>query len=244
MTQSQSARPGLPVGRRIYAIGDIHGRADLLAQIRTLILEDLTRAPAADPTVIYLGDYIDRGPDSAAVVQCLIETPLEAVSEIHLKGNHEDFLLRFLDGEDEVLSWIFNGGDMTFASYGVALPEPLFGGDLGEVRRNLARRLPEPHLNFFRGLVTSHFEGGYFFTHAGVRPGVPLENQSDADLMWIREEFLESDVDFGARVVHGHTIEPEPAIRANRIGIDTGAYYTNRLTCAVFEGDEVRLIST
>lgn len=244
MTQSQSASPALPPGRRIYAIGDIHGRADLLARMRGMIVEDLTRSPAADPSVIYLGDYVDRGPDSAGVVQCLVEEPLEAAREIHLKGNHEDFLLRFLDGEDDVLSWIFNGGDMTFDSYGVALPMPLFGGDLAEVRRDFARVLPDAHLNFFRGLGSCHVEGGYYFTHAGVRPGVALDRQSDDDLLWIREEFLDSDADFGACVIHGHTIETEPVVRANRIGIDTGAYYTGHLTCAAFEGEEVRFLTT
>lgn len=244
MTQSQSASPGLPAGRRIYAVGDIHGRADLLARMRDLIVEDLARSSVTDPAVIYLGDYIDRGPDSKGVVHCLVETPLAAAREIHLKGNHEDFLLRFLDGEDDVLSWIFNGGDMTFDSYGVALPAPLFGGGLAEVRRQFRHKLPDSHLKFFRGLVSSHAEGGYYFTHAGVRPGVPLERQHDDDLLWIRDEFLDSEADFGARVVHGHTIETDPVTRANRVGIDTGAYYSGRLTCAVFEGKALRFLST
>jgi serine/threonine protein phosphatase 1 len=244
MAKSQSASPRLPDGRRIYAIGDIHGRADLLEEMRAMIATDLAAMPAAVPAVIYLGDYIDRGPDPAAVVTRLIEAPSVGVEEIFLKGNHEDFLIRFLDGEDDILSWLLNGGDTTFDSYGVDLPVPFPGVDLSQVRTRLADAIPEAHVRFFRALGSFHAEGGYYFTHAGVRPGVALEDQSDDDRLWIREEFLHSDADFGACVVHGHTIDLEPAIRRNRIGIDTGAYFTGRLTCAIFEKAEIRLLAT
>ena len=238
---------------RVYAVGDIHGRADLLAALHDRIVDD-SAAAAGRKVLVYLGDYVDRGPSSFDVVDLLIEAPLEGFEIVHLKGNHEDFLLRFLEEDpgktpeenlDEADLWFINGGDATLHSYKVPLLTLPFGlAGLETARRAFAAALPPSHMTFFRGLEMFHVEGDYLFVHAGIRPGVPLDEQDEADLLWIREGFLDSDADFGHMVVHGHTPEVETDVRPNRIGIDTGAFYTDRLTCLVIEGDGTRFMHT
>ena len=238
---------------RVYAVGDIHGRADLLAALHDRIVDD-SAAAAGRKVLVYLGDYVDRGPSSFDVVDLLIEAPLEGFEIVHLKGNHEDFLLRFLEEDpgktpeenlDEADLWFINGGDATLHSYKVPLLTLPFGlAGLETARRAFAAALPPSHMTFFRGLEMFHVEGDYLFVHAGIRPGVPLDEQDDADLLWIREGFLDSDADFGHMVVHGHTPEAETDVRPNRIGIDTGAVFTGRLTCLVVEGDGTRFLHT
>ncbi len=250
--------PRPPAGMLVYAIGNIHGRSDLLDRLEEAIVADLRRRKPQSARVVYLGDYIDRGGDSAGTLARLVARADAArqdgpkknienkIERVFLRGNHEAFLLGFLDGDSALLdSWLWNGGMATLESYGLS---PMTG-DHGErwadaLRDDLARAMPPAHTVFLRGLASHHRAGDLFFAHAGVRPGVALEDQSADDLLWIRDEFIGSDADFGALVVHGHTVVPAPEVRANRIGIDTGAWRSGRLTAAVFEGDTVAFLAT
>ena len=239
-----ASAPRVPDGRRIYAVGDIHGHIDLLARLHALILADAETARDLRRVVVYLGDYVDRGPGSFDVLDVLINDPLAGFEGVHLKGNHEDMMLDFLAGPAEPL-WTGNGGVATLASYGVEPPVMLYHPpDLETFRRRLRAAIPPNHLGFLRGLRLCHTDGDYFFVHAGVRPGVPLDDQDPYEMMWIRDRFLLSDADFGKRVVHGHTPCPVPEVLGNRIGIDTGAYFSGRLTCLVLEGAEHRFLHT
>ncbi|MBI1777873.1 MAG: serine/threonine protein phosphatase [Proteobacteria bacterium] len=233
--------PAATADSRIYAIGDIHGRVDLLVHLQAKILADATRSTARRRVIVYLGDYVDRGPDSRAVVDRLLNHRLDGFETVHLRGNHEDMLLRFLAGEPVARLWFMNGGMQTLRSYAVSghvedLP--------AAARAQLARGMPEEHRRFLAELALSHIEGDYLFVHAGIRPGIPLEAQDAADLLWIREEFLDSADPHGKVVVHGHTIRPRPEVLSNRIGIDTGAFMTGRLTALVLEGDEASFLAT
>ena len=239
--------PRVPDDCRVYAVGDIHGRFDLLTALHGHIVDDAAPATAGRKVLVYLGDYVDRGPWSFEVVDMLIEAPLEGFEIVHLKGNHEDFLLRFVEEEnlEEADLWFINGGDATLHSYKVPLLTLPFGlAELETARRAFLAALPPSHMTFFQGLKMFHVEGDYLFVHAGIKPGVPLDEQNEEDLLWIREEFLDSDAAFGHMVVHGHTPAAETDVRPNRIGIDTGAVFTDRLTCLVVEGDSTRFLHT
>ena len=239
--------PRVPDDCRVYAVGDIHGRVDLLEALHDHILDDAAAATAGRKVLVYLGDYVDRGPWSFDVVDTLIEAPLEGFEIVHLKGNHEDFLLRFVEEEnlEEADLWFINGGDATLHSYKVPLLTLPFGlAELETARRAFLAALPPSHMTFFQGLKMFHVEGDYLFVHAGIKPGVPLDEQNEEDLLWIREEFLDSDAAFGHMVVHGHTPAAETDVRPNRIGIDTGAVFTDRLTCLVVEGESTRFLHT
>ncbi len=235
----------VPPGARVYAVGDCHGCLAALRELRAAIVADSARADASGPcasrrVVVYLGDYIDRGPDSCGVIDLLIGEPLVGFETIHLMGNHEAFLRDFLDGEDIIAAWTMNGGDETLRSYGLdvaALNGPWPGGDAPALRDALTAAMPESHRAFLDGLALSHIEGDYYFVHAGVRPGVPLERQGEHERLWIREPFLGSTADHGKVVVHGHSAAREPEVLANRIGIDTGACYGGKLTALVLVGD-------
>ena len=229
--------PSLPQGQLIYAIGDIHGRSDLLALLLDKIAADAAHSKDAKRrTLVFLGDYIDRGHDSARVVDMVLgELPQEFDAHF-LKGNHEAILLDFLDDPSFLGQWLANGADATFRSYGMDLEELIRKGATPEAwRRAFLASLPEAHRDFFETLELAVAFGDYLFVHAGVRPGVPLEAQDPHDMVWIRAPFLQSDEDFGKIVVHGHTPAREPVIRANRIGIDTGAVFTDRLTALKLE---------
>lgn len=235
--------PRVPVGRRIYAIGDIHGRLDLLTLLHQQIRDDAQTA-VGDKLVVYLGDYIDRGPASRAVIDALIAAPLPGFARVFLKGNHEDMMLRFLAGPPDPL-WLFNGGIATLASYRVIDADFVPGHwDLELLQQRMRSALPPSHGDFLLNLSLKHEEGDYLFVHAGVRPGVPLDAQQPEDLMWIRAPFLKARKPFGRRIVHGHTITEAPEVTENRIGIDTGAFYSDCLTCLVLEGDQVRFLQT
>jgi serine/threonine protein phosphatase 1 len=234
--------PEAPAGKRIYAVGDIHGRSDLLADIHRAIRED-ARGFAGELVCVYVGDYIDRGPDSRGVIESLAARPLAGCRSHFLMGNHEDIMLRFLADATVAPVWIMNGGGTTLDSYGVEWRDSAADG-FAAAQAALRRNLPDPHLRFLRALEPCHEEGGYLFVHAGIRPGRPVERQDPHDLMWIRDEFLYSTADHGHVVVHGHTIAEEPQLLDNRIGIDTGAYATGRLTCLVLEGAERRILQT
>lgn len=227
---------------RIYAVGDIHGRLDLLTDIEAQIARDLASDPAALPLICYLGDYVDRGPHSAGVIDRL-SSPA-AIDRIFLMGNHEDRMLRVMeDGPAHGPGWAAYGARQTLESYGIAFPAA--PEDWAALSAGLRRAMPETHRAFLGGLRLSWRWRQYFFAHAGVDPDRALDAQSDRDLMWIREPFLQSDRDFGAIVVHGHSIHPTPQLRANRIGIDTGAYRSGILTAvALEEGRPPRLLQT
>jgi len=227
-------------------VGDIHGRADLLAALLDRIAENAVRHPkTATKRLIYLGDYVDRGPDSSAVIDMVLHDGPPGFEVVPLMGNHEEMMLRFLEDIAVGRTWMMNGGDATLRSYGVE-PPGMFAGTprLLDAQQRFAERLPARHKRFLEGLAVSRIEGDYLFVHAGVRPGVPLDRQRTEDLLWIRDEFLDSDGDCGKIVVHGHTITLDPEFRRNRIGIDTGAYHSGQLTCLVLEGTERTLLTT
>ena len=226
-------------GQRIYAIGDMHGRIDLHAALMDMIVADAASTKERDLVLIYLGDYIDRGPASDQIIETLIASPPDGFRVRYLRGNHEDMLLQFIDGINNTDVWLNNGGEQTLVAYGCAST-----GNPRQTRLDLRTKLPASHLAFFRSLKTMHQEGDYLFVHAGLRPGIPIEQQSDADMMWIRTAFLQSTENFGKFVIHGHSIQPEPEIRHNRIGIDTGAWRTDVLTCLVLDGEERKFLST
>ena len=228
----------VPPGTRVYAVGDCHGGLEALRELREAIVADSASAdrigpPAQRRVVVYLGDYIDRGPDSRGVLDLLIGEPLVGFDTVHLLGNHETFMRGFLDGEDVASVWLMNGGVETLRSYGLDAPAQ---------RVALSAAVPEAHRAFLDGLALSHVEGDYFFVHAGIRPGVPLEHQEENEMLWIRGPFLDSTANHGKVVVHGHSVAREPESRANRIGIDTGACYGGKLTALVLEGDRRRFL--
>ena len=234
-----------PAGSRLYVVGDIHGRADLLESLLEQIAADGARHPDAAKRLIYLGDYVDRGPASSAVIDMVLNDGPPDFEVVPLMGNHEEMMLRFLEDLAVGRTWMMNGGDETLRSYGVEPPSMFAGTALfRHAQQQFAERLPAAHKAFLETLAVSHTEGDYLFVHAGVRPGVALDKQRTEDLLWIRDEFLESTRDFGKVVVHGHSITLDPVFRPNRIGIDTGAYRSNQLTCLVLEGAERMLLST
>ena len=235
-SEQPKARPCIPAGRRLYAVGDIHGRADLLSELFKRIDDDLEARPITGSIQVFLGDYIDRGPSSRQVIDLLIARRRQC-DVLFLKGNHEDCALRFLSDPTVLPAWQNIGGVHTLLSYGVM---PTRGDDpesQHKVWTALHQAMPDSHRRFIGGLVLSFTCGDFFFVHAGARPGIPLQRQSQRDLLWIREDFLLHEEDFGAVVVHGHTPIYKPDIRSNRINIDTGAYATGQLTCLVLEGD-------
>lgn len=243
--ESQMAAALVPEGMRLYAIGDIHGRDDLLGRLLGLIEADAKEAGASRNILIYLGDYVDRGLQSKEVIDRLIDGPPDGFEAVYLKGNHEDALMHFLRDATFGKTWKYYGGLETLHSYGIT--ELTLSDDpsaIEQAQRHFAAVLPAGHQRFFDGLQSSAVFGDYFFVHAGVRPGIPLERQVDEDLLWIREDFLHSDSFFGKVVVHGHTPSERPVIRDNRIGIDTGAYMTSQLTCLILEGEGRRLLQT
>ena len=237
--------PSLPPGLRAYAVGDLHGRFDLLQWARGAIAEDLARYPAAHSVEIYLGDYVDRGPASREVLQLLAGgAPPVCDRRICLKGNHEDVLLQFLEDPQILRYWRDIGGLGTLYSYGVAPPAMLSDEAIRDAHAAFRARLSEMELRFLRSLeLTAHF-GSYLFVHAGIDPSRPLDRQRPEDLIWIREPFLTSQADFGRIVVHGHTPGYEAQLLPNRINIDTGAFATGRLTCLVLEGADQRLLQS
>ena len=226
---------------RIYVIGDIHGRLDLLNDVIDKIDLDLKEAPAAEAVTVTLGDYIDRGPDSRGVLERLVHNPF-CTPYIPLKGNHEQLLEAFLHNPLVGSKWRHLGGLETLHSYGVPVSLLMLGKGYREAADLLRAALPARHLEFVSSLKVSASSSSFFLCHAGIRPGIALERQSVDDLLWIREEFLNSKLNFGKRVVHGHTPTDIPEVLANRINIDTGAYATGRLTCLVLEGKQHRFL--
>lgn len=254
-TPPAAAPPAAPEGMRLYAVGDVHGCRAHLRILLGRIAADAAGTAQAAIRIVFLGDYVDRGPDSAGVIDDILMLGREGlaphglddgrpVTLVTLKGNHEDYFARFLLGDLTIApSWMINGGAETLESYDVEPParhdDP---DDLLRASRDLSHAVPTAHRRFLDALAHSHRAGGYFLVHAGVRPGVPLDAQDPAELIWIRKPFLESDADFGAFVVHGHTPVPTVEERPNRLDIDTGACYGGELTAACFWGTERRFL--
>ena len=236
-------RPSLPPGRRLYCIGDIHGRLDLLEELHEMIRAD-SLGFEGSKAVIYMGDFIDRGSQSKQVLDLLIDQPLEGFEPICLRGNHEQTMLDFLAEPQAAAAWLNFGGQVTLLSYGVGLGRLQMAQQVELLRDELEANLPESHLEFLNSCRLTHVEGSYCFVHAGIRPGVELERQVPEDLLWIRDDFIRSRQDHGVIVVHGHSITEEVEMQPNRIGIDTGAYYSGLLTALVLEGEQQRLLQT
>jgi serine/threonine protein phosphatase 1 len=223
----------LPDGQRVYAIGDVHGCIDRLAALHEQIADDLAARPVAHATLLHLGDYVDRGADSAQVIDWLINgPPVPAQAFVNLMGNHEQMMLAAVSGADKEAAahWLSNGGADSLLSWGISRAVP---------PADWALRIPVQHLLFLRDLPVSHRIGPYLFVHAGVQPGVAIDQQSRHDMLWIREPFLSSQADHGAVVVHGHTPRKEPAVMRNRIAIDTGAVLGGSLTAVMLEADRL-----
>ncbi len=231
-----STRPSVPQDTRVYAIGDVHGRADLLRRLLKSIAADAA-STRQRCVLVTLGDYVDRGPDSADVLEqlaTLAAHPVFKTFERHfLKGNHEYMMEQFLLGQDPDKAWMNSGGSETLASYGA--------DDTLEQAQQL---VPKHHQQFLSALGLIHEEGDYAFAHAGVRPGVTLSKQNADDVMWIRAPFLSSRSNFGAVIVHGHTPADVPYVLDNRIAIDTRAWLSGTLTALVLEDSQQRFLST
>jgi serine/threonine protein phosphatase 1 len=233
-------------GRAIYAIGDIHGRLDLLQRLLGQIAADAQRHPAdRERAIVVLGDYVDRGPASRGVIEALQEPP-PGFACVFLLGNHEEAMLDFLDGHSDGMKWLSYGGIETVLSYGVSL-RGLSGDEetTSKLREEFRAAVPSRHVDFLRRCVLSHDEGDYLFVHAGVRPGVALERQRAEDLLWIRDDFLRSPNPMpGKVVVHGHTICDVPQDLGYRIDIDTGAFVSGRLTALALRGRQRHFLAT
>src|SRR5215475_4041624 len=231
----------IPEGTRVYCVGDIHGRDDLLREMAEHLSADMNVRSFDHAITVFLGDYVDRGLGSKQVVEQLARgewpTPITA-----LAGNHENLLMAFLENAEVFAVWRSLGGLETLHSYGVDIGLAMARGDFGRVQAAFTAQFPESHRRFLERLDISTYIGDYFFCHAGVRPGVPLDRQNRDDLLNIREPFLLSEVEHGKLIVHGHTPSVLPEIRLNRIGIDTAAYATGRLTCLVLEKDQRRFL--
>ena len=230
-----------PAGTVVYAVGDIHGCASQLDLLLGRIGDEISSS-GADSHLIFLGDYVDRGPDSAGVLDRLTGGGLPGSRHSFLLGNHEEAMLAVLDGDASNLrSWLRYGGMQTLESYGISRTDVVrLGSDLP---RHFRQVIPEAHINLVRSCEIMIRAGDYCFVHAGIRPGIPLEEQDPSDLRWIRGEFLsDTESDHGVMVVHGHTISKEPEVGRSRIGIDTGCYESGRLTALVIDGAETRFI--
>ncbi len=235
----------MPENSLVYAIGDVHGRADLLEKMHSQIIQDANAHPSKKIQVIYLGDYIDRGAYVRETLDILTSGLPSGFRADYLLGNHEQLFMAFLEDPSLLELWLGIGGQTTLLSYGVQAPGTGFSGQRAyEVRDALLEAMPEAHLDFIRNLKLFIHTGEFLFVHAGIAPGRPLEQQVSDDLLWIRNGFLDYDLDHELKVVHGHTISEKVQEKPNRIGIDTGAYATGVLTCAAIDNNGVRYLST
>jgi serine/threonine protein phosphatase 1 len=234
----------VPDGERVYAIGDLHGCADLLDELLARIdADDAARAPART-TLVFLGDLIDRGPASATVVERLRQLQLHRPNTRFLLGNHEEIFLGAVDGEPKALRLFCRiGGRETIMSYGLEA-SAYDAMDYEELAKTLVHLVPDNHRAFIAGFENMIEIGDYLFVHAGIRPGIALEEQRATDLRWIREPFLEHRKPLGKMIVHGHTISEQLDVQPHRIGVDTGAYATGRLTALALEGAERWVVQT
>ncbi|RAK57153.1 metallophosphoesterase family protein [Phenylobacterium deserti] len=232
-------------GRLVYAVGDVHGRLDVLQMlVRDIANDVLATRPPERPVLIFLGDYVDRGPDSRGVVDLILTLKSDPAFDVTvLKGNHEEALMQFVQDPGFGSTWLDHGGGATLAAYGVQPPSTRMDSDTWAATRDaLNAALPASHRAFYQQLELMRVVGDYAFVHAGVRPGVALEDQSERDLLWIRHEFIRDRGPFGKVIVHGHTPSEEAQLTPCRIGIDTGAYATGVLTAVRLYGDSQSLI--
>lgn len=242
-------RPLTSFGEVIYAVGDIHGRFDLLVNLIDLILADFEKLQTqqsftVSARLIFLGDYIDRGSDSYKVIDFLIGLKLESFEISYLKGNHEQILIDVLDKPTVFRNWLTHGGEVTVSSYGVDIDTGLSDVELENQRKLFCQKMPQPHKDFLKSLKPYYHRPPLFFVHAGVNPKNPLDQQDEQDCLWIRESFLDSRKKLSSIIVHGHTPQTLPSWDGRRIGVDTGAYFTNILASARIYGNSVDFIST
>jgi serine/threonine protein phosphatase 1 len=233
-------------GRLIYAIGDVHGRYDLMTDLLARIVRDgAARAAGRRPLVIFCGDYVDRGPDSARVMEALTWLQRREDVEVRLlKGNHEQALMSFIDAPEKAGPWLRFGGDATLAAYGVAPPEAEDDpARMRAARDALLERMPSSHLRLIEQMELMFVIGDYAFVHAGIEPGVALADQTEDQLLWIRDGFIGDEGPFEKVIVHGHTwTDGRPALLPHRIGLDTGAYATGVLTAVRFDGEDMAVL--
>lgn len=235
--------PSPSPGTRLYAIGDIHGRHDLLVRLLDRIEADAEQAGSTSNRLIYLGDYVDRGPHSAQVIDHITRYSPAGFERVALLGNHEQAVLDFLVKGTPSWDWLKYGGGATLLSYGVIPPrDPGNPRHVAEARDALRAAMPAHHLEFLTNLVPFWRDGDFFLAHAGIMPGIDLDQQSVHDLIWVREPFLSSMADHGACIVHGHTISETITYRHNRIGLDTGAFHTGILSALVADGGEISFL--
>jgi serine/threonine protein phosphatase 1 len=236
--------PAGPKGQRAYVVGDVHGRLDLLEEMLERIEDDVRNRKRATTTIIFLGDYVDRGPQSAEVVERLCTFRPDFARVLCIMGNHEEVMLRVLRGEfDLFVDWLRFGGAECLRSYGLD-PVQLRRTRPARALELIAQAIPDHHVDFLKNCVDSVSFGSYLLVHAGIRPGVALADQTQRDMRWIRQPFLDDERDFGQVIVHGHTIVPEVEQRSNRIALDTGAYRTGLLSALALEEGERWLIQT
>ena len=245
--QMLAGPPSVGADRRVYAIGDIHGRLDLLLDLLDRIgRDDWRRRHREDTSLVFLGDYVDRGPQSREVIDCVIKLREQWPNMICLRGNHEQVFLMALNGDEQAVRFFTRedvGGRETLMSYGIAAEQidTMHPGELWEL---IDRAVPQEHRDFLAGLDSQTVIGDYAFVHAGIQPGVPLKEQEETDLYWIRDTFLNFEQPHPYMIVHGHSIREDVEMRTNRIGIDTGAYATGRLTAIGLEGTECWFLNT
>ena len=239
--ESRGPKPRLSPGIRIYAIGDVHGRADLLERVLAKIDVDAREHPDRRCLTVLLGDYVDRGPDSRGVIDLLVARS-RTHEVIPLMGNHEVMMLRFLQNSSLWEAWAPLGGVQTLLSYGLRPPARVTPDEVAKLAETFAKALPASHVAFLGRLPYSFENGDLLFVHAGIRPGVPLKRQELNDLIWIRDDFLNFKGSFGKLVVHGHTPVEEPEVLPNRINIDTGAYATGKLSCIALQDETVAFL--
>ncbi len=243
MAETTIPTSATPEGMRIYAIGDVHGRADLLDRLAQGIENDLKTGDCQETVAVFVGDYIDRGLDSRGVIDRLARRDFPAPI-VTLRGNHEDVMLRYLDDPAMLDQLAAFGGLTTLASYGVDAGKEMLRGGAPAVLAAFLSRFPDSHRRFLEETAFSAEYGDYFFCHAGVRPHVPLDRQDPQDLMWIRYEFLHYKGPFDKVIVHGHTPHAHVENLPNRINLDTHAFKSGVLTALVLEGKERRFIDT
>lgn len=235
-TSAPVREPKISPGKRVYAVGDIHGRADLLERLLVQIHEHAKKHRGTENTLVFLGDYVDRGKDSKGVLNRLRALDWPGWKFAFLRGNHDQAVLDFLADAKFYRAWRPFGAAETLLSYGVMPPRFDRETEFEKARQDLAEKIPPEHVDFLQNLELFYIQDDYYFCHAGVRPGIPLEEQVAEDLLWIRDEFLYHRRQFEKMVVHGHTPSPKPTKALHRIGVDTGAHATHCLTAVVLEG--------
>ena len=231
----------LPADTRIYAIGDVHGRADLLKSVVSRLVQDLADHPVRMPMIVFVGDYLDRGPDSAGVIDIILALR-RRVATVCLCGNHELYALRFLQTPATGQAWFELGGRQTLTSYGVSPPWQLDPAGLEAASQAFAEALPDEHFYFLTTLGLTFSLGGYLFAHGGIAPDRPVAEQNQSIVTMIRDSGPDPLSEKGVVLVHGHTPTKAVVLDRNRLNIDTGAYATGRLSCLVIEEDRLRLL--